>query len=46
MTPRQQMAIAFPCARAADTCKPRYGQTHQHGKRANQRWSSILTVNK
>lgn len=47
MTPRQQMAIGFPCARAMDTLKERFRQTHRRsGKNANQFWSTILTVNK
>lgn len=39
MTERQRIAMARPCARAMDTIRPCF-------RRAEENWSTILTINK
>jgi len=39
MTDRQQVAMAFPCSRAAETVNRRYFDKQD-------KWSTMLTINK
>lgn len=46
MTPRQQIAISYPCARAVETMDRRYWDGFEHSRKSSLSWSTILSVNK